>query len=517
MLPRTTALVTQTGDPVLLSGLHNTIGILSEDDAEVAEAFDQSLRYALEAGDHLMEVLALVNGGFTAMWRGDLHRAVPWLERGVVCADQHVVHLYWYAEAGLAWAVALAGDLQRALELAGPLRQCADVPARMVALTALTEAQLRRGDLDVARECAEENWRLAEANGEDQRVDPALSDVVRVRLAHDLSGADDILERFLRADWKPGTHALFTPDLARSLRRRGDRQRLAALVARTDDVTAADPHRHNRAGSAYCEGALAWVENDLDSARSHLGHAADLYHEMGNPARRIEALLALAEVELDAGATASCADVARVAATIAEGIGSPPLLDAATDLIRRAETDRVLATVLLTDIVGSTERAAAIGDRAWRAVLDRHHGIVRRELARHRGREIDTAGDGFLAAFDSPARAIRCAYAAVAALRDAGIDVRAGLHTGECEVVGDKLAGIVVHTAARVAALASRGEVLVSTTVRDLVAGSGIGFADRGVHALRGVPGEWRLFVVESVSGATSAAPTADTQSARSG
>jgi len=150
----------------------------------------------------------------------------------------------------------------------------------------------------------------------------------------------------------------------------------------------------------------------------------------------------------------------------------------------------------MTDIVGSTERAARIGDRAWRELLERHHAIVRRELERHHGREIDTAGDGFVAAFDSPARAIRCARAAVAALRGADIDIRAGLHTGECEVVGDKLAGIVVHTAARVAAAASAGEVLVSATVRDLVAGGGFEFDDRGIRELRGIPGEWRLYSV---------------------
>ena len=160
-------------------------------------------------------------------------------------------------------------------------------------------------------------------------------------------------------------------------------------------------------------------------------------------------------------------------------------------------SDRVLATVLFTDIVGSTERAAALGDAGWRDLLDAHHAIVRRELERHQGREIDTAGDGFLATFDGPGKAIRCACAIGHAVRRLGIDVRAGLHTGEVERVGDGVAGIAVHTAARVAALAGAGEVLVSSTVKDLVAGSGLRFADRGPHELRGVPGDWRLFVVE--------------------
>jgi pimeloyl-ACP methyl ester carboxylesterase/class 3 adenylate cyclase len=162
----------------------------------------------------------------------------------------------------------------------------------------------------------------------------------------------------------------------------------------------------------------------------------------------------------------------------------------------RAEADRVLATVLFTDIVASTERAAAIGDRGWRALLDSYYAAVRRELGRFRGREIDTAGDGMFATFDGPARAIRCASAITGAVRPLGVEVRAGLHTGECEVMGEKVGGIAVHIGARVASQAGPGEVLVSNTVKDLVAGSGIRFEDRGAHALKGVPGEWRLFAV---------------------
>jgi len=161
------------------------------------------------------------------------------------------------------------------------------------------------------------------------------------------------------------------------------------------------------------------------------------------------------------------------------------------------ELDRVLATVLITDIVGSTERAAALGDAGWRDLLAAHHEVVRRELERYRGREIGMTGDGFLATFDGPSRAVRCACAVAQAVRRLGIEVRAGLHTGEVEYVGENVIGIAVHTAARVAALAGPGEVLVSSTVKDLVAGSGLRFADRGTHALKGVPDEWRLFAVE--------------------
>jgi class 3 adenylate cyclase len=159
------------------------------------------------------------------------------------------------------------------------------------------------------------------------------------------------------------------------------------------------------------------------------------------------------------------------------------------------DPDRVLATVMFTDIVGSTERAAALGDRRWRAVLEQHHSVVRRELERFRGREVDTAGDGFLATFDGPARGIRCACAARDAVRSLDLEIRAGLHTGECELMADKVGGIAVHTGARVAALAAPGEVLVSSTVKDLVAGSGIEFGDHGEHELKGV-GAWRLYSV---------------------
>lgn len=161
--------------------------------------------------------------------------------------------------------------------------------------------------------------------------------------------------------------------------------------------------------------------------------------------------------------------------------------------------DRVLATVLFTDLVSSTERIAAMGDRRWREVLETHHGAVRRELSLYGGVEIDTAGDGFFCRFDGPARAIGCAQRVVDGARELQLEVRAGVHTGECEVVGDKIAGIAVATGARISALARPGEVLVSRTVRDLVAGSGIEFADRGEHALKGVPGVWQLYAVEDV------------------
>jgi class 3 adenylate cyclase len=161
------------------------------------------------------------------------------------------------------------------------------------------------------------------------------------------------------------------------------------------------------------------------------------------------------------------------------------------------EHDRVLATVLFTDIVGSTAKAAELGDARWRELLELHHAAIRRQLSRHRGTEVETAGDGFLASFDGPARAIRCATSIIESVKELGLEVRAGVHAGECELVEGKVSGIAVHIGARVAAEAHPSEVLVSSTVKDLVAGSELEFEDRGAGELRGVPGEWRLYAVK--------------------
>jgi DNA-binding NarL/FixJ family response regulator len=193
--------------------------------------------------------------------------------------------------------------------------------------------------------------------------------------------------------------------------------------------------------------------------------------------------------------------VARGDALLSPGV-TRTLISAFTDrsdqhpLPPGSEGDRVLATVMFSDIVSSTERAAEMGDRRWRDVLDRHDALVRRELAGHGGREVKTTGDGFLALFDGPARAIRCAVSIRDGLRADGIEVRIGLHSGEVELRGEDVGGIAVHVGARVAESGQAGDVIVSSTVRDLVAGSGIGFADRGERALKGVPDRWHLFAV---------------------
>ena len=190
-----------------------------------------------------------------------------------------------------------------------------------------------------------------------------------------------------------------------------------------------------------------------------------------------------------------------------EGVDQIPFVGDAEAILREveafvkgvhdsAEPDRMLATVFFTDIVDSTRRAAELGDQRWRELLDAHRAVIRGLLARFRGNEVDTAGDGFLATFDGPARAVECACEAIDATAELGLELRAGLHTGECEVANGHVTGIAVHIGARVAAAAGPGEVVVSQTVKDLVAGSRLAFAERGVVELKGVPGEWRLFTV---------------------
>jgi pimeloyl-ACP methyl ester carboxylesterase/class 3 adenylate cyclase len=175
-------------------------------------------------------------------------------------------------------------------------------------------------------------------------------------------------------------------------------------------------------------------------------------------------------------------------------------------------SDRILTTVMFTDIVGSTERAAALGDARWRELLGRHDELMRAELERHRGREVKTMGDGFLATFDGPARGIRCARAIADQVRSLDIELRAGLHTGECELIGDDIGGMAVNIGARIGALADADEVVVSNTVKDLVVGSGISFSDRGARELKGVPGEWRLFAVDQVEAPPSSRLVPDTR-----
>ena len=247
-------------------------------------------------------------------------------------------------------------------------------------------------------------------------------------------------------------------------------------------------------------------------ALNRMNYEIDIRHLL--PAIRVPTLLMHASGDRQVAVSASRYMARKIpGATLVELPGEDhlPVLGDAEEVLaqierfvaaaqRPPEPDRVLATVMFSDIVGSTEMAVTLGDRQWRELLGRHHQLVRQELQRHRGREVDTAGDGFLATFDGPARGVRCAAAIVDALRPLGLAVRVGLHTGECEMVGDKVAGIAVHIGSRVATAAEPGQIVVSSTVKDLVAGSGLRFEDRGEQTLKGLPEPWRLFAVDTAS-----------------
>jgi class 3 adenylate cyclase len=243
---------------------------------------------------------------------------------------------------------------------------------------------------------------------------------------------------------------------------------------------------------------LRWaMEFNLEAVLPAIQARTLILHRTGNALIDLDSMRAAAELIPDA--------------TYAEFPGDDDLpyvgdTDALLDVIQEfltgtpgpPDTDRSLATVMFTDIVGSTHKADDLGDRRWRFLLEEHHARVRRLLDRFRGCEVDTAGDGFFAIFDGPARAVRCACAIRDAVQEIGLEIRAGLHTGEVERKGRSVTGLAVHIGARAGALAQASEVLVTSTVQMLVLGSGIGFADRGEHDLKGIPGHWRLFAVES-------------------
>jgi class 3 adenylate cyclase len=281
-------------------------------------------------------------------------------------------------------------------------------------------------------------------------------------------------------------------------RRWGERGFLEALAARVNPQWAEDPeyldwfvwhHRLTASPAAWMEVRRMQIDLDITDVL---------------PAIRVPTLV-LAKEHMREESTAVAEAIPDCQLMMVPGVGGAiQETDHAIEAIeaflagapQQLIPDTVLATVLFTDLVGSTKRAAELGDRSWRDLLERHNALVRRELERFRGVEVDTAGDGFFARFDGPARAILCAREVVGQVRSLGLEVRAGIHTGECERAGETLAGIAVNVGARVSAAAGPGEVLVSGTVKDLVAGSGLEFEDRGEHELKGVPGEWRLYAV---------------------
>jgi len=264
-----------------------------------------------------------------------------------------------------------------------------------------------------------------------------------------------------------------------------------------DVLQISDLERFSATPTAAVAALTALVETDVRDALSSVTAPTVVVHDRDDGVWPLEAAEYLVEHIPNARFVERPTGGPRLVGP--RGVYARIIEEAATGAPSDLEIDRVLKTVLFTDIVGSTELASRVGDRKWREMLDDHDRAIRDVLGRYRGEEVKTTGDGFLASFDGPARAIRCAHDIAGAARRIDLEVRAGIHTGECERRGDDLSGIAVHIGARVAALAEGQEILVTGTVRDLVAGSGIEFEDRGRQALKGVPGEWQVLAVSSL------------------
>ncbi|MGZ8783320.1 MAG: alpha/beta fold hydrolase [Gaiellaceae bacterium] len=297
--------------------------------------------------------------------------------------------------------------------------------------------------------------------------------------------------------WGPSREEALA-DTADARERWGDRQYLEDFARRMNPQWAGDPsylewfvwnHRLSSSPESYVEFRRMTLETDVSDVLPAVRVPTLVLSKerTREPAAHLAALISGARAQVLPGEGASLHE---------NDAGLDAIESFMRDEVLAEIPDTVLATVLFTDLVDSTQLAAEVGDRRWRLLLERHYEFVRRELARYRGVELDTAGDGVFASFDGPARAIACAQAIVAAMPPLGLTIRAGIHTGECERVNDKLAGLAVNIGARISAVAETGEVLVSGTVRDLVAGSGFTFDDRGERELKGIPGAWRLYAV---------------------
>lgn len=497
-LPGAIELATRVENWSALSALQGTALISTGYGPEFEATYLSALTAARRAGDAASEWNLETNTGYVRLWCGDLSGSRRALVRAVELTERYAPS-FKYPAAGYAWLLSLTGEYDESWDSAQPLRNSTHVPTAIVALTALYEVAERRGK--ETEELVEELAALAARTGEAQRTVPAAAALARHELAQKGAGA---APRFWEAlavtsdASRGGSHWMFSPDLARALAEEGEAGELERWAQAVHRLTEVDAQPHNRAADELVHGFAASVAGDDQAARRSFTEAAELFAVMPCPARQAEALLGLADHLARAEGPESGVDPARRALEVARGIGAGPLAERARRAIERGQAPAVLASVLFTDIVGSTERLTAMGDRAWRDVLARHNTLVRRELAQWKGHEVNTTGDGFVVWFDTPAPAIRCALALRHALGTAGITVRSGLHTGECQVSGDDLSGITVHIAARVSALAGAGEVLVSRTIRDLVAGSGFAFEDRGTHTLKGVEGDWQLYAVTS-------------------
>ena len=498
LLPEAISLAERTSNLRALSSLHVTAMM----NASFGPAFEVALEAASEAAraalDERAEFGVNQTAGYICVWCGAFGRARRSFQTAMSLRER-VAPQSRYTEAGYTWLLSLSGQYAEARALSLELRNDSSIPTRIVTLTALYEIAERTEESDVT-DILDELREISSRTGESQRSVPALAAQARHTLLFEGVEAAviafwDVLEKTTTARGR-GSHWLFSPDFARGLLANEQHDELGRWSTAIGLVTSNDAHVHNRSADLLVRGYLETARESHRAAREAFEASRALYDDMSCPARTIEADLGLAELESRAGNQVESVRAARSALVVAERIGALALVARAQDALERASLPTVLTTILFTDIVSSTEQLSAVGDRAWRMILERHNAVVRRELDRYGGREVDTAGDGFLAAFESPSQGIRCALALRDVLQTLGVRVRAGMHTGECQVSGSKLSGIAVHLAARVCATAGASEVLVTSTVRELVAGAGVTFEDRGPHKLKGIPGEWRLFAV---------------------
>jgi len=496
---RARAAAERAGDTRSLASLHVTSMMNASSPEEMSAALSAARDAASASGDERAQLSLEQTAGYVSLWRGEFTQSAACFERALGHVERVAPHDR-YTAAGYVWLLSLSGAYDRAMQLAAQPLASSAVPTRIVALTGLYEIAERRG-ADEAAEELEELWSASAKTGESQRSVPALS--ARARLRALTEGVDaaagefwDVLAMTTSARGR-GSHWLFSPDFAMGLVAAERVEELERWATEVGAVTASDPHHHNRAADALVRGLCALGLADFAAAGRALGEALALYDEMPCPARVVETHLALADLARRVGDDGAAQSSAAAALRVAQSLDAGALIKRAGDAVDRAATRSIVATILFTDIVGSTERLSEVGDRSWGALLDRHDAVVRRELGDHAGREVNTTGDGFVAAFDSPARAVRCARDLRDALRAVGIEIHTGIHTGECQEVDGDLRGLAVHLAARVCAAAAASEVLVTSTVRELVVGSELRFSERGARELKGVPGTWVLYALD--------------------
>jgi class 3 adenylate cyclase len=491
-------LAERAGNHQALSRLHVISMMSGPFGPESAAELELAQREARLSGSARIEHSLNQTAGYVTLWCGEFEHSVRCFERALEIGQGLSPH-DGYTSAGFAWLLSLLGRYDDMGHYVERVRMDGAVPSRVVALTGRYEAAERRGD-GTAGEVLDELLSASSLVVESQRSVPASSAEARFWLL--TRGTDaaagkfwDVLERTVSARGR-GSHWLFSPDFAAALCRDDRVDELRRWARAISEVTANDDHAHNRAANWSVAGALGLATGELDDAAESIGLSLGAYEDMGCLARAAECELALGELALRRGDDQAGQDAAARARSRAAAFGAGAIVARAEELAQRASVESRVLTIMFTDIVSSTEQVGAMGDSAWRHLLERHNAVVRRELTRFSGREVNTTGDGFVAAFDIPTQAVRCALAVRDAMRDAGVPVRTGLHTGECQMVGDDLRGLAVHVAARVCSAAGAGEVVATSTVRELAMGLNVEALDLGERELRGAPGRWRLYAL---------------------